>query len=81
MLQQQGGDGFFGEPSFDVEDLMRMAPDGRGVVSILRVTEMQDRPKLFSTFMLGLLAELYANLPEEGDLDTPKLLMFVSIDT
>ena len=76
-LQQQGGDGFFGEPSFDVEDLMRMAPDGRGVVSILRVTEMQDRPKLFSTFMLGLLAELYANLPEEGDLDTPKLLMFI----
>jgi uncharacterized protein len=76
-LQQQGGDGFFGEPSFDVDDLMRIAPDGRGVVNILRVTEMQDRPKLFSTFMLGLLAELYANLPEEGDLDTPKLLMFI----
>jgi DNA helicase HerA-like ATPase len=76
-LQQQGGDEFFGEPSFDVEDLMRIAPDGRGIVSILRVTEMQDRPKLFSTFMLGLLAELYANLPEEGDLDTPKLLMFI----
>lgn len=76
-LQQQGADLFFGEPSFDVEDLMRIADDGRGMVSILRVTDMQSRPKLFSTFMLSLLAELYARLPEEGDVDKPKLVLFV----
>ncbi|MEI8111340.1 MAG: helicase HerA-like domain-containing protein [Chitinophagia bacterium] len=76
-LQQQGADRFFGEPSFDVEDLMRISSDGRGMVNILRVTDMQDRPKLFSTFMLQLLAELYATCPEEGDLDKPKLVMFI----
>lgn len=76
-LQQQGADLFFGEPSFDVDDLMRVADDGRGMVSILRVTDMQSRPKLFSTFMLSLLAELYARLPEEGDLDKPKLVLFI----
>jgi hypothetical protein len=76
-LQQQGADLFFGEPSFDVNDLMRIGPDGRGMVSILRVTDMQNRPKLFSTFMLGLLAELYASLPEEGDLEQPKLVLFI----
>ncbi len=76
-LQQQGADIFFGEPSFEVEDLMRVSNDGRGVVSVLRVTDMQNRPKLFSTFMLSLLAELYAKLPEEGDMDKPKLVMFI----
>jgi DNA helicase HerA-like ATPase len=76
-LQQQGADLFFGERSFDVDDLMRIADDGRGVISILRVTELQDRPKLFSTFMLQLLAELYATAPEEGDLDKPKLVLFI----
>ncbi len=76
-LQQQGADNFFGEKSFEVDDLMRIADDGRGVISILRVTELQDRPKLFSTFMLQLLAELYAKSPEEGDLDKPKLVMFI----
>lgn len=76
-LQQQGADEFFGELSFDVNDLMRIAPEGRGMISILRVTDMQDRPKLFSTFMLQLLAELYATLPEEGDMDKPKLVMFI----
>ncbi len=76
-LQQQGADQFFGEPSFDVEDLMRISDDGRGVVSVLRVTDMQNRPKLFSTFMLSLLAELYGSLPEEGDMDKPKLVMFI----
>lgn len=76
-LQQQGGDEFFGEKSFDVADLMRVADDGRGMISILRVTELQDRPKLFSTFMLQLLAELYATSPEEGDLDKPKLVLFI----
>jgi len=76
-LQQQGADVFFGEPSFEVDDLMRINDDGRGVINILRVTDMQNRPKLFSTFMLQLLAELYATSPEEGDLDKPKLVMFI----
>jgi hypothetical protein len=76
-LQQQGADDFFGEKSFEVEDLMRIAPDGRGIINILRVTELQDRPKLFATFMLQMLAELYATCPEEGDLEKPKLVMFI----
>lgn len=76
-LQQQGADLFFGEPSFEVDDLMRISTDGRGIVSVLRVTDMQNRPKLFSTFMLSLLAELYASLPEEGDMDKPKLVLFI----
>lgn len=76
-LQQQGADQFFGEKSFEVDDLMRISPDGRGMVSIVRVTDLQDRPKLFSTFMLQLLAELYASCPEEGDMEKPKLVMFI----
>ena len=76
-LQQQGADVFFGEKSFEVDDLMRMSEDGRGMISILRVSDIQDKPKLFSTFMLQMLAELYATLPEEGDLDKPKLVMFI----
>ncbi|HEV8079949.1 MAG TPA: helicase HerA-like domain-containing protein, partial [Chitinophagaceae bacterium] len=76
-LQQQGADVFFGEKSFEVDDLMRTADDGRGMISILRVTDLQDRPKLFSTFMLQMLAELYASMPEAGDLDKPKLIMFI----
>ncbi|MEO8110841.1 MAG: helicase HerA-like domain-containing protein, partial [Ginsengibacter sp.] len=76
-LQQQGSDLFFGEKSFEVDDLMRMSDDGRGMISILRVTDLQDRPKLFSTFMLQMLAEIYATLPEEGDADKPKLVIFI----
>lgn len=76
-LQQQGADVFFGEKSFEVDDLMRISEDGRGIISIVRVTDLQDRPKLFSTFMLQLLAELYATCPEEGDIDRPKLVMFI----
>lgn len=76
-LQQQGADIFFGEKSFEVQDLMRISDDGRGMINILRVTDLQDRPKLFSTFMLQMLAELYASSPEEGDLDKPKLVMFI----
>lgn len=76
-LQQQGADVFFGEKSFEVNDLMRISDDGRGIVNVLRVTDLQDRPKLFSTFMLQMLAELYASCPEEGDLDKPKLVMFI----
>ncbi len=76
-LQQQGADIFFGEKSFEVDDLMRISDDGRGMISILRVTDLQDKPKLFSTFMLQMLAELYASCPEEGDLDKPKLVLFI----
>lgn len=76
-LQQQGADIFFGEKSFEVDDLMRISDDGRGMISVLRVTDLQDRPKLFSTFMLQMLAELYASSPEEGDLDKPKLIIFI----
>lgn len=76
-LEQQGAELFFGEKSFEVDDLMHIGDDGRGMISIVRVADIQDRPKLFSTFMLSLLAELYATLPEEGDMDKPKLVMFI----
>ena len=76
-LQQQGADMFFGEKSFEVNDLMRIDDTGRGIINVLRVTDLQDRPKLFSTFMLQMLAELYASCPEEGDLDKPKLVLFI----
>ncbi len=76
-LQQQGADLFFGEKSFEVDDLMRIDQQGRGVINVLRVTDLQDKPKLFSTFMLQMLAELYASSPEEGDLDKPKLVIFI----
>lgn len=76
-LEQQGANQFFGELSFDVHDLMRTTYDGKGMINVLRVTDLQDRPKLFSTFMLQLLAELYAVAPEAGDLAKPKLVMFI----
>ncbi|MEO6612022.1 MAG: helicase HerA-like domain-containing protein [Chitinophagaceae bacterium] len=76
-LEQQGADTFFGEKSFEVDDLMRINDQGKGMISIVRVTDLQDRPKLFSTFMLQLLAELYATCPEEGDMDKPKLVIFI----
>lgn len=76
-LEQQGAETFFGEKSFEVNDLMRIDDEGRGMISILRLMDLQDRPKLFSTFMLQMLAELYASCPEEGDLDKPKLVMFI----
>jgi len=76
-IEQQGGDLFFGERSFDVRDLTRIADDGRGVISILRLTDIQDKPQLFSTFMLQLLAEIYSTFPEQGDSDRPELVMFI----
>lgn len=76
-LEQQGADAFFGELSFDVQDLCRIDENGRGVISIVRLTDIQDRPKLFSTFMLQMLAEIYASFPEEGDMDQPKLCIFI----
>lgn len=76
-LEQQGAETFFGERSFDVDDLCRVDEQGRGVVSIIRLTDIQDRPKLFSSFMLQLLAEVYSSFPEEGDMDQPKLVIFI----
>ena len=76
-LEQQGAEAFFGEISFDVNDLCLIDEDGKGVVSIIRLTDIQDRPKLFSTFMLQVLAEIYASFPEAGDLDKPKLVLFI----
>ena len=76
-LEQQGADIFFGERSFDVNDLCRMDENGKGMVSIVRLTDIQDKPKLFSTFMLQMLAEIYATFPEEGDMEQPKLVIFM----
>ena len=76
-LEQQGAETFFGEKSFDVNDLIKRDRDGRGVQSIIRLTDIQDRPKLFSTFMLSMLAEIYSTFPEQGDSDVPKLVIFI----
>ncbi len=76
-LEQQDADLFFGEPSFDIRDLMRRDRDGNGYVSIIRLTDIQDKPKLFSTFMLCLLAEVYDFMPEKGDVEKPELVIFI----
>ena len=80
MLEQQGAEAFFGEPEFDVADLLRTVPGpggtDHGVVSLLELSDVMDRPRLFSTFMLWLLAQLYVTLPEVGDLPRPKLCFF-----
>lgn len=76
-IEQQGGDLFFGEKSFDVQDLLRLDEDGRGYINIIRLTDIQDKPKLFSTFMLSLLAEIYSSFPEQGDTERPELVMFI----
>lgn len=75
-LEQQGIDQLFGETSFDIDDLFQKV-DGRGVISLLNVSDVQAQPAVFSTFMLALLAELYQTLPEAGDLDKPKLIFFL----
>ena len=76
VLEQQGVDQLFGEKSFDVDDLFEKV-DGRGVISLLNVADVQSQPAIFSTFMLALLAEIYQALPEAGDLDKPKLVFFL----
>lgn len=76
-LEQQGADLFFGEKSFDVDDLTRIDKNGRGYINIIRLTDIQDKPKLFSTFMLSLLAEIYDTFPEQGDSDQPELVLFI----
>jgi DNA helicase HerA-like ATPase len=75
-LADSGADAFFGEPEFDTADLLRTAADGRGVVSAVELSQVQDRPALFSTFLLWLLADLFEHLPEVGDPDKPKLMFF-----
>lgn len=76
-LEQQGAELFFGEKSFEVDDLLKISDDGYGTINILRLNDIQDRPKMFSTFMLCLLAEIYSTFPEEGDMDAPKLVIFI----
>ena len=76
-LENQGAELFFGERSFETEDLLHTDEKGRGVVNIIRLTDIQDRPKMFSTFMLCLLAEIYNTFPEIGDQDKPKLVIFI----
>jgi DNA helicase HerA-like ATPase len=76
-LEQQGGEIFFGEKSFDTDDLLRVDDNGMGYINIIRLTDIQDRPKLFSTFMLSLLAEIYATFPEQGDTGRPELVIFI----
>lgn len=76
-LEQQGADLFFGELSFEIRDLLRLDKNGNGYISIIRLTDIQDKPKLFSTFMLSLLAEIYSVMPEKGDADKPELVIFI----
>jgi DNA helicase HerA-like ATPase len=76
VLEQEGADVFFGEPEFDVLDLLRTSADGQGIVSIMELSDVMEQPRLFSTFMLWMLAQLYEGLPEVGDLPKPKLCFF-----
>jgi DNA helicase HerA-like ATPase len=75
-LEQQGGDALFGEPALRLDDLMRTAPDGRGTVSILAADRLMQAPRLYSTLLLYLLSELYENLPEVGDPERPRIVVF-----
>ncbi len=75
-IEQEGADVFFGEPEFDVNELLRISLDGRGTVTLLEVADVMDRPRLYSTFVLWMLAQLYESLPEIGDVPKPKLTFF-----
>ncbi len=75
-LSDNGGDAFFGEPEWEPTDLIRTAPDGRGIISAVELASVQDKPQLFSTFLMWLLADLFHDLPEVGDTDKPKLVFF-----
>lgn len=72
----QGADAFFGEPEFDTHDILRVLPDGRGVISLLELPSLTQRPAVFSTFLMWMLADLFADLPEVGDVDKPRLVFF-----
>jgi DNA helicase HerA-like ATPase len=75
-FQAQGADAFFGEPEFETPDLLQTTPDGRGLISLVELPNLQDRPVIFSTFLMWLLADLFHDLPEVGDVDRPKLVFF-----
>ncbi|MGH8582663.1 MAG: helicase HerA-like domain-containing protein, partial [Gammaproteobacteria bacterium] len=75
-LEQQGGDGFFGEPALDIQNLMQTDSAGRGYINLLAAEALMERPRLYATFLLWLLSELFEDLPEVGDLDRPKLVFF-----
>jgi DNA helicase HerA-like ATPase len=75
-FSDQGADAFFGEPEFETSDFLRTTSDGRGLVSLVELPHLQDRPALFSTFLMWLLADLFHDLPEVGDVDKPKLVFF-----
>jgi DNA helicase HerA-like ATPase len=75
-FSDQGADAFFGEPEFETSDFLRTAPDGRGLVSLVELPNLVDRPAVFSTFLMWLLADLFHDLPEVGDVDKPKLVFF-----
>ena len=75
-LEDGGGNEFFGEPQLEIADLLRTTPDGKGMISCLELAAVQDKPALFSTALMWLLAELFEQLPEVGDLDKPKLVFF-----
>jgi DNA helicase HerA-like ATPase len=75
-FQDQGAEAFFGEPEFDSRELLRTAPDGKGLISLVELPNLQDRPAVFSTFLMWLLADLFHDLPEVGDVDKPKLVFF-----
>ncbi|HEU4522775.1 MAG TPA: helicase HerA-like domain-containing protein [Thermoanaerobaculia bacterium] len=75
-LEQQGAARFFGEPELEIADLLRTTSDGRGIVNILSLTDVQDKPRLYSTFLMWLLGQFYYRMPEVGDPDKPKLVFF-----
>ena len=75
-IEQQGLEHLFGEPSFEIEDLFNKV-DGKGLISLLNISDVQDQPVLYSTFLLSLLAEIFGTMPEAGDLDKPKLVFFL----
>ena len=76
VIEEQGGDKFFGEPALDIKDLMRTTRDGRGYMNILAADKLMSSPQLYATFLLWLLSELFEEMPEVGDPDKPKLVFF-----
>ena len=76
VLENQGGDAFFGEPMLNINDLMHVDRDGRGMINILAADKLMNNPRLYATFLLWMLAELFENMPEVGDLEKPKLVFF-----
>src|SRR5262249_60037040 len=79
QLEQQGGDRFFGEPALNLADLMMVDPDGYGAINILAADKLMQNPRVYATFLLWLLSELFENLPEVGDVDKPKLVFFFDV--